>query len=121
MRMKWIAGAVLACSLAAPSFAQVGVGIYIHRTPPPLRVETPPPSPGPDYVWTEGYWNWDGGRYVWIGGRWNRRPYEGAYWIHPHYDHYDRGWQYHEGHWGYEHEGDWDHHDHDNHDDHDRH
>ena len=118
MRMKWIAGAVLACSLAAPSFAQVGVGIYIHRTPPPLRVETPPPSPGPDYVWTEGYWNWDGGRYVWIGGRWNRRPYEGAYWIHPHYD---RGWQYHEGHWGYEHEGDWDHHDHDNHDDHDRH
>ena len=92
MRMKWIAGAVLACSLAAPSFAQVGVGIYIHRTPPPLRVETPPPSPGPDYVWTEGYWNWDGGRYVWIGGRYIER--------HGHYGHYVVGrWDWRHGHW----------------------
>ncbi len=31
------------------------------------------------------------------------------YWTHPHYDHYDRGWEYNEGHW--DHDDHRDHHD----------
>ena len=105
----WIAGLLLAGALTAPALAQVGVGVYIGQTPPPLRYEVPPPSPGPDFLWIDGYWNWVGSRYVWVPGRWDRSPYPGAYWTHPHYDHYDRGWQMHPGHWDREDRGD--HHD----------
>jgi hypothetical protein len=65
--------------------------------------------PGPGYAWVDGYWFWGGGRYEWRPGVWQRPPYAGAYWNHPHYDHYDRGWAYHEGHWDHEDHGD--HHD----------
>ena len=72
-----------------------------------------PVCPGPGYVWADGYWNWAGGRYVWVPGVWRRPPYAGAYWAHPHYDHYPTGWAYHEGHWDHEDHGDhhdWGHH-----------
>jgi hypothetical protein len=29
----------------------------------------------------------------------------GAYWSHPHYDHYREGWRYDEGHWDHEDHG----------------
>ena len=98
--LRVLTGVVIAGALAAPAMAQVG--IYIGRTPPPLRYEVPPPAPGPGYAWNEGYWNWGGGRYNWVGGRWAQPPYAGAYWNHPHYDHYDRGWQMHPGYWGHD-------------------
>jgi len=66
-----------------------------------------------------------GHHYRWVAGRWDHPPYEGASWNHPHYDHYQQGWQLHEGHWDHEnrdshegHQGDHheghggDHHDH---------
>ena len=103
--ISWIAkAALMAAVTAAPAFGQIG--IYIGRTPPPLRYEVPPPTPGPDYVWNDGYWNWANNNYVWVPGIWRRPPYAGAYWSHPHYDHYDRGWQMHEGHWDHEDHGD---------------
>jgi hypothetical protein len=110
MKTKWIASAILASVMAVPAFAQVGV--YIGHPPPPLRYEVRPALPGPGYVWADGYWNWEGGRYAWRRGEWRRPPFAGAYWEHPHYDHYDRGWAFHEGHWDHEDHGfhhDWDH------------
>jgi hypothetical protein len=67
----------------------------------PLRYERRPPAPGPGYAWVPGVWR--------------QPPYAGAYWSHPHWDHYSDGWHYHEGHWDRE--------DHDDHHDwdHDRH
>ena len=38
--------------------------------PPPPPVEMMPPSPGPDYYWSDGYWNWGPAGWIWIGGRW---------------------------------------------------
>jgi WXXGXW repeat (2 copies) len=107
MKTKWLASLILASAVSAPAFAQVG--IYIRHEPPPLRYEVRSAMPGPGYAWVDGYWNWYGGRYVWAPGVWRRPPYAGAYWTHPHYDHYDRGWAYHEGHWDHEDHGD--HHD----------
>jgi hypothetical protein len=101
---------------AAPAWSQIHV--FIGTPPPPIRYEVRPPMPGDGFVWVDGYWGVVGNRYEWVSGRWNRPPYQGAYWSHPHYDHYDRGWQIHEGHWDredHDHEG----HDHDH--DHDRH
>jgi len=97
--------AFAACT--APAMAQISV--TIGRTPPPLRYEARPAMPGPGYAWVDGYWRVDRGRYVWAPGVWQRPPYEGAYWNHPHYDRYPDGWHYHEGHW--------DHEDHDDHHD----
>ena len=54
MKAKWIVSAIMASGLIAPAIAQVGV--YIGRTPPPLRYEVQGSMPGPGYVWTEGYW-----------------------------------------------------------------
>ena len=110
---RWAIHGLIATTLALPAFAQVG--IIIGTPPPPLRYERRPPMPGEGYQWIDGYWGVNGGRYVWVPGRWDRPPYPGAYWSHPHYDHYQEGWRMHEGHWDHEDHGD--HHD-DHHDDH---
>ncbi len=77
LKTTWIAAAVTTAALAVPAFGQVG--IYIGRTPPPLRYEARPPMPGEGYAWVDGYWNWGGSRYVWVPGVWNRPTYAGAY------------------------------------------
>lgn len=104
MKLNFICTLLLATAIVIPTAAQVSV--YIGSAPPPLRIETRGPMPGPGYAWVEGYWAPNGHHYRWVQGRWDRPPYEGAYWNHPHYDHYQQGWQLHEGHW--------DHEDHDN-------
>ena len=119
---KWLqlasctAATVLAAACCS-STAQAQVGIFIGRTPPPLRYEARPAIPGPGYNWVDGYWEPWQGRYRWHGGYWQQPPFAGAYWNHPHYDRYDRGWQYHEGYWGHDDRRGYDHHvdDHDHH------
>ena len=102
--------------IAAPVWGQIQV--YIGAPPPPIRYEVRPPMPGDGFVWVDGYWGVVDNHYRWVAGRWDRPPYPGAYWSHPHYDHYDRGWAMHEGHWDHEDHGHHDDHDHDH--DHDR-
>jgi hypothetical protein len=106
MRSKWLYGLLLSAAFTVPTFAQVSV--YIGSPPPALRYERRGDAPGPGYSWVEGYWAPHGRRYAWVGGHWAQPPYSGGYWNHPHYDHYQQGWQLHEGHWDHEdhdHEG----------------
>jgi hypothetical protein len=103
-KSKFLVVALTAVSLSATAFAQIG--IVIGRTPTPLRYERRGPPPGAGFLWVDGYWGLDRGRYVWVPGRWERPPYAGAYWSHPHYDRYEDGWHYHEGHWDREDHGD---------------
>ena len=42
--------------------------VYVTQAPPAVRVETQTVSPGPNYVWTRGYWRWSGANYVWVPG-----------------------------------------------------
>lgn len=100
--------AVTATAFTTPAVAQIGIVIG-RQPPPPMRYERRPPMPGQGYAWVDGYWGNNGGRYVWVPGRWDRPPYAGAYWSHPHYDHYQDGWHLHEGHWDRDDHGD--HHD----------
>jgi WXXGXW repeat (2 copies) len=104
MKAKWLYGGVLASAIAIPAFGQISVSI--GTPPPPIRYEVRPAMPSPGYVWVDGYWGVNGGRYVWVPGVWRRPPYAGAYWSHPHYDHYNDGWHMHEGHWDHEDHGD---------------
>ena len=51
-----LAAGIFAAAVITPSaHAQVGVGVYIGRTPPPLRYEARPPVPGPGYTWVDGF------------------------------------------------------------------
>ena len=97
--------------------AQVAVGIRIGP-PPPARVVVVPASPGPDFVWVEGYWYPIDGHYRWHRGYWTRPPYPGARWVVPRHE----GGFYYHGYWDgdhgrFEHRHGWDR-DHDR--DHDR-
>ena len=102
---KWIAVLLLA---AGTSFAQISVGIRIGPPPPP-RYYVVPVSPGPEYVWVDGYWYADGGRYRWHNPYWTRPPYSGARWIGPRHD----GERFYGGYWDgdrgrFEHDHHWD-------------
>ncbi len=103
MKRNWIGGLLFSAVLIGTAPAQVGV--YMGGAPPPLRIERRGEMPGPGYAWVDGYWAPNLGHYRWVAGRWDRPPYEGAYWNHPHYDHYRQGWQLHEGHWDHEDHG----------------
>lgn len=92
--------------------SQVFAGqISVRIGPPPTpRVERVIPSPGPGYVWVQGYWYPVNGHYRWHRGYWTRAPYEGANWIGPRYE----GGEYFTGHWEgprgrVEHNHKWDH------------
>jgi hypothetical protein len=119
--MKNLLRAVLLSSMllfgAHHAAAQVAIGIQIGPPPPP-RHYVVPASPGPDYLWIDGYWYPVNGHYRWHKGYWSRPPYAGAHWVGPRHE----GGRYFNGYWEgehgrFEHDHHWDH-DHDR--DHDR-
>ena len=48
--------------------------------PPPPPVFVVPPSPGPDYVWIDGYWVRRPYRSYWVAPRYEPHRYRGGYW-----------------------------------------
>ena len=38
--------------------ASTTVVVTAPTAPPPAQAETPPPAPGPRYVWAQGHWSW---------------------------------------------------------------
>jgi hypothetical protein len=49
--------------------------VQVTQPPPPLPVYEQPPCPGPDYVWTPGYWGYGFAGYYWVPGAWVLAPY----------------------------------------------
>jgi hypothetical protein len=70
---------------ASTANAQINLGIRIGPPPAP-RAYRVPRSPGPGYMWVDGYYYPQGSRYSWHEGYWTRPPYENAYWVEPYYD-----------------------------------
>lgn len=54
--------------------------IYASDPPPPIPVYDQPPCPGPNYLWTPGYWGYQQTGYYWVPGVWVIAPYVGALW-----------------------------------------
>jgi hypothetical protein len=101
--------ALAAVSLALPLASQAGVGLSINLggpavvvqppPPPPEAEEVPPPPPPPQYVWTPGYWSWNGGQYVWVPGSYQVAQ-TGRHWVRHHYEPDGAGgWTFVPGHW----------------------
>jgi hypothetical protein len=105
--MRVLAGALaaLAALVALPQKADagvfIGVGVSVGIPPPPLPIYEQPPIPGPGYLWTPGYWAWDGDEYYWVPGTWVPAPFYGALWT-PGYWGWDGAFYvFHPGYWGY--------------------
>lgn len=88
--------------LPATSHAQFSIGISINVGPPALPVYVQPPCPQPNYMWTPGYWAWDGvGDYYWVPGTWVMAPQPGYLWTPGYWGWGDGGaYVFHDGYWG---------------------
>lgn len=94
--MMFVAFVVIVLSSA--SFAQIGITVSFG--PPPLPVYEQPVCPGDGFIWTPGYWAWDGYDYYWVPGTWVMAPEVSYLWTPPWW-----GWDggvflFHEGFWG---------------------
>jgi hypothetical protein len=93
------AGAVLLCSVLLAGSACASARVYVRVGPPVPIVETIAVAPGPGYVWTPGYYRWDGAAYLWVPGRHALPPRGRAYWVQGHWARERHGWYWVDGHW----------------------
>ena len=100
MRIRFIRSLLLAGGilfLSTGSFAQIGVSVNI--APPELPVYEQPICPGDGYIWTPGYWAWDG-EYYWVPGTWVLAPQPGFLWTPGYWGWGGAGFIFNEGYWG---------------------
>lgn len=83
-----------------PSFAQVAVGVSVGFAPPELPVYEQPVCPGDGYIWTPGYWAWDGEDYYWVPGTWVEAPEVGFFWTPAWWGWGGNAYVFHAGYWG---------------------
>lgn len=108
-RRMWLAR-VSAAALAVTALASlppkaeagiaISVGVSVGFAPPVLPVYEQPPIPGPGYLWTPGYWAWDGMGYYWVPGAWVLAPFYGALWTPPYWGWVGGMYVFHPGYWG---------------------
>ena len=60
--------------------------------PPPPRYGVMGYAPGSGFVWTEGSWDWR-------GGRWLRPPHARAVWVAGYWREDHHQWRFERGHW----------------------
>jgi hypothetical protein len=89
---------ILTMSIGASAQIRITVGFG----PPAIPVYDQPVCPGDGYLWTPGYWAWDGddSDYYWVPGTWVEAPDVGFLWTPPWW-----GWDggvflFHDGFWG---------------------
>jgi hypothetical protein len=85
-------------SFATPSSA--GVYVSVAVAPPILPVYELPPIPGPNYLWTPGYWAYEDDDYYWVPGTWVVAPRVGLLWTPGYWGWGDGYYRWHAGYWG---------------------
>ncbi|MFZ0883264.1 MAG: YXWGXW repeat-containing protein [Candidatus Acidiferrales bacterium] len=95
-----MAAAVVMLAAPAPTFAQVSVGVSVGFAPPELPVYEQPECPGDGYIWTPGYWAWDGEDYYWVPGTWVEPPEVGFFWTPAWWGWEGNAYAFHAGYWG---------------------
>jgi hypothetical protein len=93
---------LIICALVGMLAGGIGnarVGVYVGAAPPAPIVELRPPAPGRAFVWTAGYYRWNGSRYVWTNGARVRAPRRSHHYVAGVWVRSPRGWYFREGHW----------------------
>jgi len=73
-------------------------GTYTVAEQPVTPVYTQTVAPGPDYVWIDGDWIWEGGRYTWHNGYWDH-PHGNMHWQAGSWESRGSGWRWRRGRW----------------------
>ena len=94
--------ALFALMYSTASHAGVFVGVSVGFPPPLLPVYAQPICPGPDLLWTPGYWAYDPDvdDYYWVPGTWVRAPVVGYLWTPGYWGWSDGYYLWHAGYWG---------------------
>src|SRR5277367_2654770 len=90
----WLISVVVSCG---PSYAQLP---SITTAPPPLPDYKQPAIPGPDYIWTPGYWSYGSDGYFWVPGTWVMPPSAGLLWTPGYWRWNDGIYFWNAGYWG---------------------
>lgn len=88
----------LVMPVSAPAHVDIGVSITV--APPAIPVYTQPICPGPNYIWTPGYWAWGPDGYYWVPGTWVVAPAVGLLWTPGYWGWGDGVYIWHAGYWG---------------------
>lgn len=80
-------------AVATPLSSEAQVGVYLNIAPPAVRYEAVP-APRSGYVWSNGYWQYNGSQHVWVDGDWQSER--------PGYTYYQPRWVENNGRWGYQ-------------------
>jgi len=88
------------CALPPVASAQMVVSVRVGFPPPPLPIYVQPPIPGYGYIWTPGYWAWNGYDYFWVPGTWVEPPDYGLLWTPAWWGWDDGFYGFHAGYWG---------------------
>lgn len=81
------------------SLAAANAQVYVRVGPPPPPREVVTVRPGPQYVWVQGYQQWNGRRYVWVPGRWVVPPRRYRNWKPGRWEQTRRGYIWRDGRW----------------------
>ncbi|MEO8024997.1 MAG: hypothetical protein ABI823_00905 [Bryobacteraceae bacterium] len=93
---KTLAALVIGAGMAMSAMA---ADVVVRIGPPRGVSERHGRAPGRDYVWVQGYQNWNGRGYVWVPGRWERPPHRGARWQAHRWVKRNGGWVLVDGRW----------------------
>jgi len=96
---RWVLAGIFSSLLVLAGCAGGRVSFYARTAPPPIRVESYGPAPGPNYVWVQGYWGYRGDNYVWVPGRWDRPPKGHSHWESGRWEHHGDRYVWHDGRW----------------------
>ena len=85
---------------SVPSRAAVDINVAVNLAPPAIPVYEQPPLPATGYLWTPGYWAWDGMDYYWVPGTWVEPPVSGMLWTPGYWGWRDGLYAWNAGYWG---------------------
>lgn len=96
---KLFLAAVAASAFGAMALPPVAsADVLVVRTAPPAPRDEVVPAARRGYVWTPGYWNWNGHRYVWVRGKYVRERV-GYTWREPSWRENNGRWEFQRGNW----------------------
>jgi len=75
-----------------------GEEVVVTEAPPSSQEEVVGISPGPEYIWVPGWWEWHD-RWVWKSGRWMIGPHPRAHWVPGHWTRHGHTYVWRPGYW----------------------